>query len=122
MPKTQGEVCSFVQLCNFHVKSTHHFSDLSASLTDLLKRSKPQKIVMMPLGMEALRLSIKHRLIFAPCLVLPEGSLDVKLVIASTVGISAVLLQIMEEVFNKCLAKHQNLTIKTVVTLTPPTA
>jgi hypothetical protein len=39
VPKTQKEVCSFVQFCNFYARFIHHFSDLTALLTDLLRKS-----------------------------------------------------------------------------------
>jgi hypothetical protein len=42
MPKTQKEVHSFVQFCNFYARFIHHFSDLTAPLTDLLRKSQPQ--------------------------------------------------------------------------------
>jgi hypothetical protein len=38
MPKTQKEVCSFVQFCNFYARFIHHFSDLTAPLTDVLRK------------------------------------------------------------------------------------
>jgi hypothetical protein len=34
------EVRSFVQFCNFYAKLIHHFSDLTAPLTDLLRSSE----------------------------------------------------------------------------------
>jgi hypothetical protein len=37
VPKTQKEVRSFVQFCNFYARFVHHFSDLTAPLTDLLR-------------------------------------------------------------------------------------
>jgi hypothetical protein len=36
---TQKEVCSFVQFWNFNTMFIHHFSDLTAPLTDLLRKS-----------------------------------------------------------------------------------
>jgi hypothetical protein len=41
VPTTQKEVRSFVQFCNFHAIFIHHFSDLTAPLTDLLRKSQP---------------------------------------------------------------------------------
>jgi hypothetical protein len=40
VPTTQKEVRSFVQFCNFYARFIHHFSDLTASLTDLLRKSQ----------------------------------------------------------------------------------
>jgi hypothetical protein len=38
---TQKEVRNFVQFCNFYARFIHHFSDLTAPLTDLLRKSQP---------------------------------------------------------------------------------
>jgi hypothetical protein len=46
VPTTQKEVRSFVQLCNFYARFIHHFSDLTAPLTDLLRKSQPQKVTL----------------------------------------------------------------------------
>jgi hypothetical protein len=46
VPTTQKEVRSFVQLCNFFARFMHHFSDLTAPLTDLLRKSQPQKVTL----------------------------------------------------------------------------
>jgi hypothetical protein len=40
-PKTQKEVRSFVQFCNFYARFIHHFSDITAPLTDLKRKSHP---------------------------------------------------------------------------------
>jgi hypothetical protein len=69
MPTTQ-EVRSFVQSCNFYARFIHHFSDLTAPLTDLLRKSHPQKVTLTPACLEALE-TLKLRLISAPCLILP---------------------------------------------------
>jgi hypothetical protein len=53
VPRTQREVRNFVQFCNFYAKFIHHSSDLSAPLTYLLKKSKPQRIVTTPTRLEA---------------------------------------------------------------------
>jgi hypothetical protein len=71
LPKTQKEVRSFVQFCNFYARFIHHFSDLTAPLTDLLRKSKPQKVTLTPACLEALE-TLKLRLISAPCMILPE--------------------------------------------------
>jgi hypothetical protein len=39
MPTTEKEVCIFVQFCNFYAKFIHRFSDLTAPLTDLQRKS-----------------------------------------------------------------------------------
>jgi hypothetical protein len=39
MPTTQTKVHSFMQFCNFYARFIHHFSDLTAQLTDLLRKS-----------------------------------------------------------------------------------
>jgi hypothetical protein len=41
VPTTQKEVRSFVQFCNFYARFIHYFSDLTAPLTDLLRKSQP---------------------------------------------------------------------------------
>jgi small nuclear ribonucleoprotein (snRNP)-like protein len=46
VPTTQKEVRSFVQLCNFYARLIHHFSDLTAPLTDLLRKSQPKKVTL----------------------------------------------------------------------------
>jgi recombinational DNA repair protein (RecF pathway) len=39
VPTTQKEVRNFGKFCNFYARFTHHFSDLTAPLTDLLWKS-----------------------------------------------------------------------------------
>jgi hypothetical protein len=39
VPTMQKEVRSFVQFCNLYAKFIHHFSYLTAPLTDLLRKS-----------------------------------------------------------------------------------
>jgi hypothetical protein len=95
VPKTQKEVRSFVQFCNFYARFIHHFSDLTAPLTDLLRKSQPQKVTLTPACLEAFE-TLKLRLISAPCVILPEVGSDATFTAAtyaSTVGIAAVLLQ-----------------------------
>jgi hypothetical protein len=41
VPTTQKEVRSLVHFCNFYDRFIHHFSDLTAPLTDLLRKSQP---------------------------------------------------------------------------------
>jgi hypothetical protein len=94
MPTTQKEVRSFVQFCSFHAK-LHHFSDLTAPSTDLLRKSQPQKVTLTRACLEAFE-ALKLRLISAPCLILPEVTSDATFTVAtyaSTVGIATVLLQ-----------------------------
>jgi hypothetical protein len=95
VPTTQKEVRSFVQFCNFYAKFIHHFSDLTAPLTDLLRKSQPQKVTLTPTCLEAFK-TLKLRLISAPCPILPEVGSDATFTVAtdaSTMGIAAVLLQ-----------------------------
>jgi hypothetical protein len=95
VPKTQHEVRTFVQFCSIYAKLIHHFSDMSAPFTYLLRKTHPQKIEMTPICMDAFDI-LKLRLIFAPCLVLPEVSSDATSTMAtyaSVVGIAFVLLQ-----------------------------
>jgi hypothetical protein len=65
VPTTQKEVRSFVQFCKFYARFTHHFSDLTAPLTDLLRKSQPQKVTLTPPYLEAFE-TLKLRLISAP--------------------------------------------------------
>jgi hypothetical protein len=44
VPTTQKEVRSFVQYCNFYAKFIHHSSDLTAPLTDLLRKALSQRL------------------------------------------------------------------------------
>jgi hypothetical protein len=92
---TQKEVRSFVQFCNFYTICIHHFSDLTAPLTDLLRRSQPHKVTLTPACSEAFE-TLKLRLISAPCVILPEVNSDATFTVAtdaSTVGIATVVLQ-----------------------------
>jgi hypothetical protein len=95
VPTTQKEVRSFVQLCNFYARLIHHFSDLTAPLTDLMRKSQPQKITLTLACLEAFE-TLKLRLISALGMILPEVSSDSTFTVAtyaSTVGIATVLLQ-----------------------------
>jgi hypothetical protein len=95
LPTTQKEVGSFVQFCNFYARFIHHFSDITAPLTDLLRKSQPQKVTVTPACLEAFE-TLKLRLIFAPCVILPEVGSGATLTVAtyaSTVGIARVMLQ-----------------------------
>jgi hypothetical protein len=44
VPTTQKEVRSFVQFCNFYARFIHHFSDLTAPLTDLLRKPRHRRL------------------------------------------------------------------------------
>jgi hypothetical protein len=95
LPKTQKEVRSFVHFCNFYARFIHHFSDLTAPLTDLLRESQPHKVALTPACLEAFE-TLKLVLISAPCLILPEVGSDATFIVAtyaSTVGIAAIMLQ-----------------------------
>jgi hypothetical protein len=105
LPTTQKKVRSFVQLCNLYARLIHHFSDLTAPLTDLLRKSHPQKVTLTPACLEAFE-TLKLRLISAPCVILPEVGSDATFTVAtdaSTVGIAAVMLQDQGGAFNKSL-------------------
>jgi small nuclear ribonucleoprotein (snRNP)-like protein len=94
VPMTQRKVRGFVQSCNFYARFIHHFSDLTAPLTDLPRKSQPQKVKLTHACLEAFE-TLKLRLISAPCLILPEVGSDAMFTVAtdaSTVGIAAVLL------------------------------
>jgi hypothetical protein len=95
VPTTQKEIRSFVQFCNIYARLIHHFSDLTAPLTDLVRKSQPQKVMLTPACLEVFE-TLKLRLISAPCLILPEVSSDATFTVAtdaSTVGIATVMLQ-----------------------------
>jgi hypothetical protein len=95
VPKTQKEVRSFVQFCKLFARFIHHFSDLTAPLTDLLMKSHPQKVTRTPACFKAFE-TLKLRLIPAPCLILPEVNSDATFTVAtdaSTVGIATVMVQ-----------------------------
>jgi hypothetical protein len=90
-PKAHREFYSFVHFFNSYAKFIiHHFvGDLSAPLTDLLRKSQPHRIVMTPTCLEAFE-TLKLRLISAPCLVLSEVSSGATFTLAtcaSAVGI-----------------------------------
>jgi hypothetical protein len=95
VPTTQKEVRSFVQFCNFYAIFIHHFSDLTAPLTDLLRKSQTHKATLTLACLEAFE-TLKLRLISAPCLILPEVSSDAMFTVAtgaSTMGIATIRLQ-----------------------------
>jgi hypothetical protein len=51
---TQKEARSFIQFCNFYAKFIHHFiSDLTAPLTELMRKSHPQKVTLTLACLEA---------------------------------------------------------------------
>jgi hypothetical protein len=82
LPKTQKYICSFAQICNFYAKFIQHFSDLTAALTDLQRKSQPQKVTLKHACLEAFE-TLKLRLISAPCLILPEVSSDATFTVAA---------------------------------------
>jgi hypothetical protein len=105
MPTTHREVCSFVNSCNFYANLVYHISELTAPLTDLLRKSQPQKVKITYAYLEAFE-TLKLRLISAPCLILPEVTSDAMFTVAtyaSTVGIAHVMLQDKKEDFNQSL-------------------
>jgi hypothetical protein len=94
VPTTQKEVRSFVQFCNFYATFIHHFSDLTAPLTDSLRKSQPQKVTLAPACLEAFE-TLKLRLISAPCLILTEVGSDATFTVATyaikVVGVATVV-------------------------------
>jgi hypothetical protein len=95
VPTTQKEVLSFVQFCNFYARFIHHFSDLTAPLTDLLRKAVPQEVTLTPAYLEAFE-TLKLRPISAPCQILPEVSSDATFTVATDawpVGIATLLLK-----------------------------
>jgi hypothetical protein len=95
VPTTPKEGRTFVQFCNFYARFICHFSDFTAPLTDLLRKSKPQKVTLAPAYLEAFE-TLKLRLISVPCLILPEVSSDTTFIVAtytSTLGIATLRLQ-----------------------------
>jgi hypothetical protein len=75
VPTTHEEVRSFVLFLNFYAKFIHHFSDLTAPLPDLLRKSRVHKVTMTLACLKAFE-TLKIRLISAPCHILPEVSSD----------------------------------------------
>jgi hypothetical protein len=57
VPTTHKEVHSFVQFCNYFARCIHHFSDLTAPLTDLPRKTFPHKVTVTRACLEAVRLS-----------------------------------------------------------------
>jgi hypothetical protein len=95
MPTAQKEVRSFVQFCNLYARFIHHFSDLTAPLTDFMRKSKLHKVTLTLVCLEVFE-TLKLRLISAPCLILPKVGSDATFTVAtdaSTPGIAAVMLQ-----------------------------
>jgi hypothetical protein len=95
VPTTQKEVRNFEQFCNFYAKSIHHFSALTAPLTDLLRKSQAQKVTLTHVSLETSE-TLKLRLISLTCLIISEVSSDATFTVAtyaSTVGIAIVMLQ-----------------------------
>jgi hypothetical protein len=95
MPTTQKEVRSFVLFCKFYTRFIHHFNDLMAPLTDLLRKSQPQNVTLTHACLEAFK-TPKLRLISAPCLILPEVSSDAMFTVATdapAMGIATVHFQ-----------------------------
>jgi hypothetical protein len=95
VPTTQKEVRNLAQICNFYARFIHHFSEFTAPLTDLLRKSPPQRVTLTPASLEAFE-TLKLRLISAPCMILPEVCLGAMFTVAthaSTVRIATVMLQ-----------------------------
>jgi hypothetical protein len=94
VPTTRMKVRSFVQFNNFYAKYIHQFSDIAAPLTDLLRKSQPQKVTVRHVCLEAFE-TLKLQLISSACLILPEVSSDAMFTVtidASTIGIASFLV------------------------------
>jgi hypothetical protein len=109
VPMTQKEVRNFLQFCNFYAKFVHYFSDLTAPLTDLLRKFQPHKATLTHACLEAFE-TLMLRLISAPYLMFPEVNLDAMLTVlftdASTMGIATIIVQTKEEDSNMYLNRR----------------
>jgi hypothetical protein len=105
VPTTQKEVRSFVQFCDFYARIIHHFNDLTAPLTDLLRNSQPQKVTLTLACLEAFE-TLKLRLISSSCMILPKvGSRRSPwLQMLQHWGLQHSCCKTKEEVFNQYLA------------------
>ena len=95
LPNTQSELRSFVQFCTYYHRFIHNFGDCSAILTHMLRKNQPSKLNWSSQAKLAF-LSLKHRMISALVLVLPEtGTQDMFTVAtdASSFAIAGVILQ-----------------------------
>jgi hypothetical protein len=95
VPTTHKYVCNIVQFCNFYAKSIHNFSDLTAPLTESLRKSQPHKVMPTHACLEDFD-TLELRLISARCVILLEVSSDAMFTVAthaSTVRIVAIMLQ-----------------------------
>jgi hypothetical protein len=95
VPTTEKAVSSVVQLCNFCAKFIHHFSNLTASLTNILRKSQPRKVTLTHGCLEAFE-TLNLRLISARYLILPEVCSDAMFIedaSASTMRIATVSWQ-----------------------------
>jgi hypothetical protein len=70
VPTTKKDVRNFWRFCNFYANLIHHFSDLTAPLTCLLRMSLPQKVTLTHACLETFETRLKLRLISAPCPIL----------------------------------------------------
>ncbi len=95
LPETQNQVNTFVAFFSFYRKFIHHFVDCSAPLTDLCRKSLPERVVHSDATMAAFE-TLKARMISAPVLLIPKSGRDAEFIVAtdaSKVGIAGVLLQ-----------------------------
>jgi hypothetical protein len=84
-----------VQFCDFYAKLIHHFSDLTAPLTEFVRRSWLHKVTMTRAYLEVFDI-FKLRLTSAACPIFPEVSSDAMFIVAthaSTLRIAPILLQ-----------------------------
>jgi hypothetical protein len=95
VPTTQREVRSVMQFCIIYATFIHHLSDLTSLLTDLPRKSQPQKVTPTPTSFKSFE-TLKLGLISAPCVILSEVGSDATLSVATyapTLGIVAVMWQ-----------------------------
>jgi hypothetical protein len=103
------------------VKFIHHFSDMSAPLTYLLRTSQLRKFVMMPTCFEAFE-TLNLRLTSAPCMIISEVSSDATFTVATYEWVLQLsYCKIREDVFIQSLNGHVNLILMSVVILIPLT-
>jgi hypothetical protein len=70
------------QFYNICPNFIHHFSDLTAPLTGILRKSQPQKVTLTFACLEAFE-TLKLRLISELCLILPEVISDAMFTVAT---------------------------------------
>ncbi|MCG8096943.1 MAG: DDE-type integrase/transposase/recombinase [Candidatus Thiodiazotropha endolucinida] len=98
-PSTKRQIKSFLGLAGFYRRFIPNFSSIASPLTDLTKKSRPNKITDWQDHHEKAFQTLKNRLTSSPILRLPifhDGTPFILRTDASDVGIGAVLLQEFE--------------------------